>query len=160
SPYRCGERRAMAAMAGEEEGTKIPSQSLEMEEDQRPFAVDANLVVDDRNPVIADIPGRQIDAGMFQDFHPRRHLRKCVEIALVGKATAVDIVVAPLDALLPPPFDHAAAIAVVARADPTDVVDAEFDEPRDFRTEAMRGDGDGSVPQFDVDRFRRLEKVE
>src|ERR1700712_1871193 len=91
------ERRVIGAVAVENKPAQPFSQSLKMEKYQG-SRIDQHLAVAKTDPVIADIPGREIGADIFDDFHAGGQARKPVEISLVGKTAVIDIVMAPFDA--------------------------------------------------------------
>src|SRR5436190_4832256 len=108
-------------MAGEEEPAQTLAQSLKMKKDQRTAVVERDRAVAKADAVVADVPRRKIGADVLDRLHPREARSKAVEITLVGKAVAVNIVVAPFDASFPPPADDSNAVRIVARPDPSDI---------------------------------------
>src|SRR3954454_1379700 len=110
--HGAGKRRAILPMAVEDEIAQSLLQTLEMKEDQRRIGVDHHPVAAKPDLVVADIPWREIGADIFDDLHPGRQPRECVEITLIGKTITVDVVTAPLDAFCPPPFHNRDAVRI------------------------------------------------
>src|SRR5262249_42965516 len=127
--------------------------ALEMKEDERVSLVDDDTRIEKRDAVVADIPGRKIGADVLDHLDPRETGPKSLQIALIGKALAIDIVVAPIDTLLAPPFNPRQAVRLVSRADPADIVDAVFAHMSDRRRVAMRDDGESRILDLVEDRI-------
>src|SRR4051794_26430677 len=115
-------------MAVEDEPAQSSSEALEMEEYQRVDGIDQDPAAAKIDTVIAEVPGREIGADILNDFHAAKLPGERIEIALVGKAFAIDVIIAPFDTFAAPPFDRRTAVAVVARSHPSDVIGSEFSQ--------------------------------
>src|SRR5438477_8813966 len=95
---------------------------MEMEEDERLFIdVDAPFVLS--NLIATYIPGSDIRPFMMQNHYSREPIGPAVQVLLIGKSSILYSVVAPLDALLPPPAQTRHRVLVASKRQPPHIVD-------------------------------------
>src|SRR5436305_1726847 len=112
-----GKRRAIDAVAAENEPAHCLSQALKMKKDQRMTGIDQ---------IVADIPRREVRPDVLDDSNARKQPREPIEIPLVGKAISVDDVMTPFDASLSPPSNDGDAVGIVASSDPSHIIGPEL----------------------------------
>src|SRR4051794_6972807 len=147
-------------MTAKDEPAQAFLEALEVKKYQRTFRVDHHFAVTKIDCVIVDIPGREIGPDVFDHSYTGRQVRKRVEVSLIGKTASVHVIMAPINALLTPPSSDGKTVRIVARPDPSDIVDSELAQPRNLGWIAMRNDRDRRVVQFVIDRIGLLEEVQ
>ena len=74
--HRAGKRRAIDAVAVEKEPAQRLSQALKMKENQRAISIDQHAAIAKIDPVIADIPGREVCSDVIDNFNAFEQARK------------------------------------------------------------------------------------
>ena len=83
-------------------------EAVKVVKDQR-LPIHQHLLAGQAEPVLGEVPRREIGAGVLQDHNARETRRPIVQVLLVGKTRGLDAVVAPLQAALAPPLERGQA---------------------------------------------------
>ncbi len=130
-----------------------------MIKDQR-HASDQHPAVSPLQRILPDIPGRQVRARVPQDDDAGKLPGPAVEVLLVGEASLLDTVVAPLQTALAPPLQTRLARRITAKRQVADIVDAVGFPLSGPGRVAMPDDQNGAVPELGFDWARIGEEIQ